>query len=133
MSKFNETVNQTFNVTKYETFDRDLTEYTRAPILSFIYGPSKTFTDSFLPSTQRISLLDEGSLGEPVGEETVDQAINILLSIDHWIIQRIFEPFLSKAGEIGVWLHWHGHWQIVQVPGNNFRTVLRNAIAKLGT
>ena len=41
MSKFNETVNQTFNITKYETFDRDLAEYTRAPILSFIYGHSQ--------------------------------------------------------------------------------------------
>ena len=61
--------------------------------------------------------MEEGRLTEPAGDEAVDQAIDILLSIDHWIVQRIFEPFLSKDGEVGVWLYWQGQWQVVQAEG----------------
>jgi hypothetical protein len=59
MCKFNETVNQTVNITKYEAIDRDFSQYSRAPILSSIYGQSQHHIDqvnSFQPSSQRISL-----------------------------------------------------------------------------
>jgi len=66
-----------------------------------------------------------------VGEPLINQAINILLSIDPWILERIFEPYYDEKGKIGVWLYCHGIWKIfIENTAVNFRTVLANAIEK---
>ena len=51
-----ETGNPGTNLTKYEVVDKDITHYTRAPILSFLYElPVKV--DQFEPSSVSHSLL----------------------------------------------------------------------------
>ena len=84
-SKANDTANHSLNMTKYESFDMDLNNYRRAPIVTFIYGRSDT--DNFEPSNTKISVQlaeDEKRKG------IVNEAIDLLLQIDKWIIQRIF-------------------------------------------
>ena len=90
-------------MTKYESFDQDLNNYRRAPIVTFIYGCSDI--DSFEPSNTRISV----QLAEDEKKEgLVNEAIDLLLEVDRWIIQRIFEPYQDHEGRYGIWLYCVG-------------------------
>ncbi len=65
-------------------------------------------------------------------DQFVDNAISLLLSIDPWIIQRIFEPYLNTDQEVGVWLYIDGNWKLSKVeyegPTDSFRDIIKRVL-----
>lgn len=50
-----------------------------------------------MPSSQKCELFNDPKINEQINDEIVNRAFDILLSIDTWILQRIFEPFLNQS------------------------------------